>query len=177
MKSILFQRTGGYWLFYVSAAYLVLGMWSLYNGTPSVWVGPLYIFFLSMPFWFPPLGRAINLDVDWDIKMFHWFKNKDKSSNVVKFPELKEVPKVPEVAPPKKEEPEGKIYYRLGLTDNNRVAFSMGYTEITMNHTGCQQLIDQLKFYQSQLYDEDGPTDDPDGGLPLPEEVENKKAA
>ncbi len=172
---MLFGRTGGHWLFYISAAYLVLGMVSVYNGAVSVWMGPLYIIFLSMPFWFPPLGRAINLDVDWDIKMFDWFKNKDKESNVVKFPELKEVPKMPEVQPPKEKDP--VTFYRLGLTDNNRVSFQMGYTEITMNHEGCQQMIDQLTFFQSQLYDEGGPTDDPDGGLPLPEEVENKKAA
>ena len=172
---MLFGRTGGHWLFYISAAYLVLGMVSVYNGAVSVWMGPLYIFFLGMPFWFPPLGRSMNLDVDWDRKMFDWFKKKDNEpTNVVPFPELKEVPKVEPPAP--KEEP-AKIYYRLGLTDNNRVAFSMGYSEITMNHEGCQQMIDQLTFFQSQLYDEGGPTDDPDGGLPVPEETHDKKAA
>jgi hypothetical protein len=95
------------------------------------------------------------MSVDWDIKMFNWFKgDKDKEpSNVLKFPESKTVPKMPEVVPPK-EEP-AKIYYRLGLTDNNRVAFSMGYTEITMNHEGCQQMIDQIKFFQSQLTEDD----------------------
>ena len=99
-------------------------------------------------------------------------------ADVLKFPELKSVPQVkaPEPAPPK-EEP-AKIYYRLGLTDNNRVAFSMGYSEITMNHEGCQQMIDQLKFFQSQLQDEDnGPTDDPGGGEPIPIPLEDKKAA
>jgi hypothetical protein len=176
----LFERTGGYWIFYISSAYFLVGMLSIYQGADIVWLPPLYIFFLSMPFWFPPLGRAINLDVTWDRKMFDFLKFKKntettENDNVVKFPELKSVPPMPEVTPPK-EEP-AKIYYRLGLTDNNRVAFSMGYSEITMNHAGCQQMIDQLKFYQSQLYDEDDPTDDPDGGLPVPEEVENKKAA
>ncbi len=64
------------------------------------------------------------------------------------------------------------------LTDNNRVAFSMGYSEILMNHEGCQQMIDQLVFFQSQLYDENpNPDDDPDGGLPVPEETQDKKAA
>lgn len=106
--------------------------------------------------------------------MFNWFgKNSNETtSNVYNLPALKSVP---EVELPKKEEP-AKIYYRLGLTDNNRVALSMGYTEITMNYAGCQQMIDQLTFFQSQLYDEDnGPSDDPDGGLPLP--VPEQKAA
>lgn len=101
--------------------------------------------------------------------MFDWFGKKDSysteaKSNVYNLP-------VPEVAPPKKEEP-AKIYYRLGLTDNNRVAFSMGYTEITMNHEGVQQMIDQLEFFQSQLYEETDGGNDPDGGetVPVPEQ-------
>lgn len=75
-------------------------------------------------------------------------------NKVVKFPELKSVPPMPEVTPPK-EQPPGKIFYRLGLTDNNRVAFSMGYSEVTMNREGIQRMIDQLAFYRDQLDDED----------------------
>ena len=107
--------------------------------------------------------------------MFNWFGKKDKD-NVVDFPALKSVPPMPQVEPPKKEEP-AKIFYRLGLTDNNRVAFSMGYSEITMNKEGCQQMIDQLVFFQSQLYDEDdsGGGPDGDGGEPLP--IPEQKAA
>lgn len=99
----------------------------------------------------------------------------EDGAKVLDFPKPRVVPPVPEVKPPK-EEP-AKIFYRLGMTDNNRVAFSMGQMEITMNYEGCQQMIDQITFFQSQLRNEDGPPDDPDGGLPLPEEVENKKAA
>lgn len=105
--------------------------------------------------------------------MFDWFGKKDAYSdsakdNVYNLPKLTAVP---EVAPPKKEDP-AKIYYRLGLTDNNRVAFSMGYTEITMNHEGVQQMIDQLEFFQSQLYEENGGGNDPAGGeaVPVPEQ-------
>ena len=83
--------------------------------------------------------------------MFDWFKGKKgDESNVVPFPEKK-----PYVVPPlpPKEEP-AKIYYRFGITDNNRVAFQMGYTEITMNKQGVQNLIDQLSFFRDQLTDE-----------------------
>ena len=52
--------------------------------------------------------------------------------------------------PESKEEPE-KTYYRLGLTNNNRVSFQMGYSEITMNRAGCQQVIDQIAFFMNQL--------------------------
>ncbi len=94
-------------------------------------------------------------------------------AEVLEFPKPKAVPQVEPPAP--KEEP-AKIFYRLGLTDNNRVAFSMGYSEITMNKEGCQQMIDQLTFFQSQLHDENvGPEDDPDGGEPVP--VPEQKAA
>ncbi len=91
--------------------------------------------------------------------MFEWFKGKGKEeSNVVKFPTWKDipppklVPPMPEVNPPKEEQ--SKVYYRFGITDNNRVAFQMGYTEITMNKEGCQNLIDQLTFFMNRLEDE-----------------------
>jgi hypothetical protein len=79
-------------------------------------------------------------------------------SKVIQFPELR-------VAPEPEPEPEkpAKIFYRLGLTDNNRVAFSLSYGEVTMNRDGVQRLIDQLEFYKSQLEDE--PTvDEADNG-------------
>lgn len=102
--------------------------------------------------------------------MFDFFRRKtakeyieDSKDNVYTLPKL--------VEPPKKEEKPATIFYRLGLTDNNRVAFSMGYSEITMNKEGVQQMIDQLEFFQSQLSDEDF-TPDPDGGesVPVPEQ-------
>lgn len=96
--------------------------------------------------------------------MFDWFKKKD---NVITLP-------VASVKPPEPEKP-ANIFYRLGLTDNNRVSFQMGYTEITMNYDGVQQMIDQLAFFQSQLSDEDDPEDDPSGNALVPEQ--QKEAA
>lgn len=91
--------------------------------------------------------------------MFDWFKgDKDKEpSNVLKFPDPKETAKMPYVEPPKKEEP-ATVYYRFGITDKNRLAFQMGYSEITMNKEGVRNLIDQLTFFMNQL--EDGNPDD-----------------
>lgn len=118
------------------------------------------------------------MSIDWDKNMFDFFRRKtakeymEEASNVYNLPKPKAVPPVPEV---KKEEP-AKTFYRLGLTDNNRVSFQMGYSEITMNAAGCQQIIDQLEFFKSQLYDE-GPAGGPDGdgGEPIP--VPEQKAA
>lgn len=67
------------------------------------------------------------------------------------LPEVKQIPPMP-ATPPKDED--AKIFYRFGITDNNRVAFQMGYTEITMNKQGCQQLIDQVTFFMNQLDEE-----------------------
>ena len=83
--------------------------------------------------------------------MFDFLKrNKDKS-NVIPFPEPKAVPPMPEVKPPKADP---TIFYRFGITDNGRLAFQMGYSEITMNKAGVQSLIDQLEFFKERM-DED----------------------
>ena len=71
-------------------------------------------------------------------------------SKVIPFPELKAAPE-PE---PEPEKP-GRVFYRLGLADNNRVALSMYYGEITMNGAGVQRLIDQLEFFKGQLSEDD----------------------
>jgi len=101
-------------------------------------------------------------------KMFEWFgktfgreystgdkesdmeKVANDMSKVIPFPELKSMP-TPE---PEPEKP-GRVFYRLGLTDNNRVAISMYYGELTMNGPGVQRLIDQLEFYKSQLTEDE----------------------
>jgi len=91
------------------------------------------------------------------MKLFDFFTRKavpteSEETNVVKFPEPKAVPPMPEVKPPKDE---AKIFYRFGVTDqSNRVAFSMGHMEITMNKQGCRAMIDQLTFFMNQLEDE-----------------------
>jgi hypothetical protein len=56
---------------------------------------------------------------------------------------------------PAKPAKESKTYYTFGLTDDNRLAFTMGYTTLTMNRPGLQHLIDQLEFFKNQLHKED----------------------
>ena len=76
----------------------------------------------------------------------------DDGAEVLEFPKPKAVPYV---APPEPKEKPATIFYRFGITDNNRVAFSMGQMEITMNREGCQQMIDQLTFYMNQIPEEE----------------------
>lgn len=89
--------------------------------------------------------------------MFDFFRRKtardfmaDARENYL-TPEVKEIPPMPSVVPPKPKEKDAQVFYRFGITDNDRVAFSMGYSEITMNREGCQQMIDQLTFFMNQL--------------------------
>jgi hypothetical protein len=73
----------------------------------------------------------------------------DDMNKVIQFPELRVAPEpVPELEKP------AKIFYRLGLSDNNRVAFSLSYGEVTMNRAGVERLIAQLEFYRDQLDEE-----------------------
>ena len=152
----LFGRTGGYYMFWTGAVYLTVGIASsfFFKDFPKEIIQIVWISVLALPFTYPPLGRYFNLDIEWDRKMFDWFKKPDYS-NVVKFPEqLKAVPENPYIVPPVPA-PEAKIFYRIGATDTNRVAFSMGTMEITMNKVGVQNLIEQLAVFRDQLEDED----------------------
>jgi hypothetical protein len=169
----LFGRSSGYYLFWSGFIYFWVGIYLAFNNPELTHYATMWwVLSLSIPLWCPPVSRYFNMEP----VMFNLFGKKDKS-NVVDFPKLVEptqpIPPKPE---PKKEEP-AKIYYRFGITDNNRVAFSMGYSEITMNKQGCQQMIDQLEFFKGQLYDEDdnGGGPDGDGGEPIP--VPEQKAA
>lgn len=85
--------------------------------------------------------------------MFDWFKTKskdayseDEKSNVYNLPPPKVVPD-----PPKEEEKPATTYYRLGITSNGRVSFQMGYSEITMNAAGIDNMIAQLELFRDQI--------------------------
>lgn len=85
--------------------------------------------------------------------MFDWFKKKEHS-NVIKFPESGS-PKLVMPPPLPKEEKPVHTYYRLGLTDNNRVSFTMGYSEITMSAGGIDSMIKLLETYRDLLQKEE----------------------
>jgi hypothetical protein len=83
--------------------------------------------------------------------MFDWFKKREYS-NVVPFPEPKAVPYI---EPPAPKEKDPSVHYTIGHTDDDRIAFRIGYSTLTMNHAGVQMLIDQLELYKNQLYTEE----------------------
>ena len=90
--------------------------------------------------------------------IFDWFKKRNYT-NVIPFPETRTVPSIPKGDPPNQEK-DPITYYSIGHTDDNRVTLRMGYTTLTMNYVGVQNLIDQLELYKDQLHKEtDGQPD------------------
>jgi hypothetical protein len=84
--------------------------------------------------------------------MFDWMKKNKMPKNVVPFPAPKAVEPV---EPPTPKEKDPAVHYTIGHTDDNRVAFRLGYSTLMMNYYGVQTLIDQLELYQSQLHKEE----------------------
>jgi hypothetical protein len=80
-----------------------------------------------------------------------WNKVNEDMSKVIPFPEVVKTPPMPEVEPPK--EKPAHTFYRLGLTDNNRVSLQMGYGEVTLSAVGVDNLIAQLAVFRNQLQD------------------------
>jgi len=146
----LFERSAGHWLFWWSAVYFAVAMLDLFvfKLGLSPWVQIIWLSIIALPLTYNPLARWLNMKEN---HMFDWIKNKDKTpSNVVPFPEPKETPKVPYLVPPAPK-PEPKTYYTFGLTNDNRVSFTIGYATLLMNDVGVDQLITQLEFYRDQL--------------------------
>lgn len=81
--------------------------------------------------------------------MFDWFKGGKSSSNVIPFPEIKEMPYI---APPK----ENNALYMIGTTDDGRVQLRVGsdYTlTLTMNEDAVASLIKQLAVVIDHAYE------------------------
>jgi hypothetical protein len=152
----LFGRSSGYYLFWTGFVYFWVGMYLAFTQAAQPEIATLgFVLALSVPLWCPPVARYFNMEP----VMFNLFGKKDKESNVVKFPDHRkygiddeQALPLPEVEPPK--EP-AKIFYRIGVTDQNRISFSMGYSEIIMTKLGVQNMIDQLETFKQQLHDEE----------------------
>lgn len=98
--------------------------------------------------------------------MFDFFRKKtakdfiNDAKETYGLPEAKQIPSMPKVEPLPEPEKPATTYYRLGLTDNNRVSFQMGYSEITMNSQGIDTMIDLLRSFQSKIKEVEEETDE-----------------
>jgi hypothetical protein len=144
----LFGRTGGYYLFWTGFVYFWVGMYLVFTHAAQPELATLgFVLALSVPLWCPPVARHFNMEP----VMFDLFKRNKMPKNVVPFPSPKVVAPV---EPPTPKEKDPTTYYTIGHTDDNRVTMRMGYTTLTMNYAGVQNLIDQLELYQRQLREE-----------------------
>jgi hypothetical protein len=148
----LFERTGGYWVFWTSAVYLAIGLpCALYfkELRPEL-IQLAWLVVFSMPLWCNPLARWLNMKEN---HMFNMFKK--KPSNVVPFPNQPEYGDG-DGPPPQEPKKPAVTYYSLGMTSENRLEFKMGYSAITMNHGGVANLIEQLETFKKQLAQYEG---------------------
>jgi hypothetical protein len=142
----LFGRTSGYYLFWTGFVYFWVGMYLAFTHAAQPELATLgFVLVLSVPLWCPPVARYFNMEP----VMFDLFKKNKMPANVVPFPTPRAVAPV---EPPTPKEKDPTTYYSIGHTDDNRVTLRMGYTTLTMNSAGVQNLIDQLELYQSQLH-------------------------
>ena len=146
----LFERSGGHWLFW--SGFLYLSLTVLVGFSPyrdyTMLVQSVWLVMVALPLICNPLARWLNMKEN---NMFDLFKKNKMPKNVVPFP----APKVVEpVEPPAPKEKDPAIHYTIGHTDDNRVAFRLGYSTLVMNYQGVQTLIDQLELYQNQLHQE-----------------------
>jgi len=138
----LFERTSGYYWFWISALYLAVGMYCiLVDKFVPVWVAQVtWLALLVLPFAVPPLGRWLNMNMPWDQK------EQIVSDNVVPFqPKLTPVP-----------EPEPEEHYRVGFTtagDTTLTLRSPGGASmtLTMSQDATERLIKMLRAtYQDE---------------------------
>jgi hypothetical protein len=145
----LFGRSGGYYLFWTGFVYFWVGMYLAFTHYARPEFATLgFVLVLSVPLLVPPVARYFNMEP----LMFDLFKKNKMPANVVPFPAPRAVEPV---EPPAPKEKDPTTYYSIGHTDDNRVTLRMGYTTLTMNYHGVQNLIDQLELYQSQLKQEE----------------------
>jgi len=145
----LFGRSGGYYLFWCSFIYLVVGLTCAvyYKAVQPEYVQMAWLLAMATPLLVPPVARYFNMEP----VMFDLFKKNKMPKNVVPFPTPKSVAPV---EPPAPKEKDPSVHYTIGHTDDNRVAFRIGYSTLFMNSAGVQTLIDQLELYQSHLHQE-----------------------
>jgi hypothetical protein len=156
LRRIIWQPSGGHWLFYLSAIYLAVAMYSIFveKFAHIELIQVAWLCIIALPLVCNPLARWLNMK---ETHMFDMFKKKNKlPDNVVPFPKKEETEYgggrgyIPE---PKKP---AVTYYTLGMTSENRLELKMGYSAITMNYGGLCNLMDQLEVYKKQLAEYEG---------------------
>jgi hypothetical protein len=74
-RRIIWQPTAGYWLFYASAIYLAIGMYSIFveKFAPFELIQVVWLCIIALPLVCNPLARWLNMKEN---HMFDWLKGK-----------------------------------------------------------------------------------------------------
>jgi hypothetical protein len=65
----MFGRSGGYWLFWMSAIYLVAGFIQIYvyEFSPRLeYIQAVWVVSLSLPLWIKPMAQWLNIKTIWE---------------------------------------------------------------------------------------------------------------
>lgn len=146
IKNILWQRSGGYWLFWTSAIYFGVAIHAILFTplVPAITAQMIWLAVLAMPLYIPPLGRYLNMAPLWGNTRQEETPVPD---NVVDFPVPKSFPTMPEVKPVKT----GKEFYRVGFVEETQMVtltlLGDGGSSMTlsMNHSASEQLIRMIR--------------------------------
>jgi len=147
----LFGRTGGYYLFWTGAVYLVVGLSCAFyfRNVPAEYIQSVWILVLALPFIVPPVGRYFNLDVEWDRKMFGWRKRQIAEQVAKDIDDLPETPEVAEVKEPEDKFDASEATYTVGKNQAGNIQLRMklqygGSSTLTMAPEAVVELIELL---------------------------------
>ena len=68
-KMKLFGRSGGYWLFWVSVVYIMVGFVGVFvlHYTKLEYIQIAYVLAISLPLYIPPMARWLNMKCIWEM--------------------------------------------------------------------------------------------------------------
>jgi hypothetical protein len=147
-RRIIWQPSGGYWLFYCSAIYFTVAMYSIYveKFAPVELIQMVWIGVLSLPLVFAPLGRYLNMTPLWVRK------EQAMSDNVYSLPDVSQParPAAPPMPPAKTAPAKEEEHYRVGVTSDGRTTLTLmgssnSFMTLTMGRGACEQLIKLLE--------------------------------
>jgi hypothetical protein len=153
----LFGRTGGYYLFWTGAVYLVTGVTCalFFREVRLEFLQIIWLATLALPFTYPPLGRYFNLDVEWDKNMF-WRKRQIADKVAKDIGDFPETPEVPVVNEPEDKFDNSDATYTIGRNNAGntqlRIKLEYGSTTLTMGPEAVVDMIEQLSVTIRKQY-------------------------
>ena len=140
----LFGRTGGYYLFWAGAIYLLVGATNAYLKLvdPTI-LSIVWIACLLVPLTVRPVADYFNMSTIWDQIKPRKSAMDDYKDNVYNLPTPKLVPPMPECAE------YVQPAYQIGVTEDGRVTLRLGngqqWSQISMNDSAVDTLIRMLE--------------------------------